>query len=279
LEEYDNKRELIRSHLRTIIRLPDGKLETVVELKKVKDTVRVAFINEMTNLGCQISNWDPLLLTIMSEKFDPQTEAKWSEHLGDSKESPSYKELGAFLNRHIHSLPAFTGVAPTPVVNNSQKRGRSVVHNVSVQNCVNCNGSHGLAKCDKFRSLTVEQRRALVQEKRACFNCLRLNHFTQKCSSKSRCARCRRSHHTLLHPEEGRTTRSIGNRECGARDPEPRSVASPSSAVGKDVVAHVQAAKVPWEDRRPSVYGLGRSSHYRRSPDSSSRAPGSVFDA
>jgi len=80
----------------------------------------------MTNLGCQISNWDPLLVTIMSEKFGPQTEAKWSKHLGDSRESPSYKELGAFLNRRIHSLPASMGVAPT-IVNNPQKRGRSVI--------------------------------------------------------------------------------------------------------------------------------------------------------
>jgi len=161
LEEYDNKRELIRVHFRMIIRLPDGKLETAVELKKSKDTVRVALIN-VTNLGCQIDNWDPLLMTIMSEKFSPETDAKWSEHLGASKESSSYKELSAFLNCRILLLPTSKGVAST-VVNNSQKRGRSVVHNVSIQNCVNCvNGSHGLAKCEKFRSLTVEQRRAFV---------------------------------------------------------------------------------------------------------------------
>jgi len=185
----------------------------------------------------------------MSEKFGPQTEAKWNEHLGDSKKSPLYKELGAFLNRRIHSLLASTDVAPT-VVNNPQKRGRSVVHNVSVQNCVNCNASHGLAKCKKFLSLLVEQRRALALEKRACFNCLQLNHFAQ-CSSKSRCARCRRSHHTLLHPEEDRTTRRIGKRESDTGNPESQPVASPSSAVGNDVVAHVQAAhpKLPRKDR------------------------------
>jgi len=72
-EEYDNERELIRAHLRTIIRLPDGKLETAVELKKLKDTVRVALIN-VTNLGCQVDNWDLFLVTIMSEKFGPEME-------------------------------------------------------------------------------------------------------------------------------------------------------------------------------------------------------------
>jgi len=247
LEEYDNEKELIHAHLRTIIRLPDGKLKTTVELKKLKDTVRVALIN-LTNLGCQIDNWDPFLVTIISEKFGPEMDAKWSEHLGASKKNPSYKELSDFLNCRILSLPTSNGVAPT-AVNNPQKRG-SVVHNVSVQNCDNCNGSHGLAKCQRCRSLAVEQRRALVQEKRACFNCLRLNHFTQKCSSKSRCARCRRSHHMLLHMAEDRTTRSIGN-QSGAGDPESRLVANPSSAGEKDVVAHVQSAqlKAPRADR------------------------------
>jgi hypothetical protein len=249
LEEYDNKRALIRTHLQTIVHLPNGKLETALELKKLKDTMHVTLLN-VTKLECQISNWDPLLVIIMSKKFDPQTEAKWNEYLGDFTESPSYKELNAFLNRCIHSLPASSGVAPT-VVNNPQKKGRSVVHSVSVQNCVNCDGSHDLPKCKKFLSLLVEQHRALALEKQACFNCLWLNHFAQECSSKSRCARCRRSHHNLLHPEEDRITRRIGERESGTGDPESQSVASPSSAVGSDVVVHVQAAqpKVPREDR------------------------------
>ncbi|KAH0945580.1 hypothetical protein HN011_004123 [Eciton burchellii] len=57
------------------------------------------------NLGCQIDNWDPFLVTIMSEKFGPETDAKWSEHLDASKKSPSYKELSEFLNCHTLSLP------------------------------------------------------------------------------------------------------------------------------------------------------------------------------
>jgi hypothetical protein len=110
-------KELIRTYLQTITSLPKGKaFKTAVELKKLKDTVHVALLN-VAKLGCQISNWDPLVVHIMSERLGPQTEAKWNEHLGDATESPSYKELDAFLNRRIHSLPASTGVAPI-VVNN-----------------------------------------------------------------------------------------------------------------------------------------------------------------
>jgi len=81
LKEYDNKRALIRTQ--TINRLPNGELETAVELKKLKDTVHVALLN-VTKMGCQLSNWDPLLVLIMSEKLGPQTETKWNEHLGYS---------------------------------------------------------------------------------------------------------------------------------------------------------------------------------------------------
>jgi tetratricopeptide (TPR) repeat protein len=130
LEEYDNEKELVRAHLRTIIYLPDGKLETAAELKKLKDTVRVALIN-VANLGFQVDNWDPLLVTIMSEKFGTETDAKWREHLSTSKKSPSYKELSDFLNGCILSLPASKSVT-SATVNNSQKKGRSTVHNVSV---------------------------------------------------------------------------------------------------------------------------------------------------
>ncbi|KAH0949511.1 hypothetical protein HN011_008632, partial [Eciton burchellii] len=141
LKEYDNKRTLIRTHLQTITSLSKGKFETTVELKKLKDTVHVALLN-VAKLGCQISTWDLLVVRNMTERLGPQTEAKWNE-LGDSTESPLYKELDAFLNRRIHSLPVSTGIALT-VVNNPQKQGHSVVHNVSVQNCGNCDGSHGL---------------------------------------------------------------------------------------------------------------------------------------
>jgi len=237
LEEYDNEKELIRAHLRTIIRLPDGKLETAAELKKLKDTVRVALIN-VANLGFQVDNWD-LLVTIMSEKFGTETDAKWREHLGASKKSLSYKELSDFLNGRILSLPASKSVIPA-TINNSQKKSRSAVHNVSVQNCVNCNGAHGLANCERFRSLAVEQRRTLVQEKRACFNCLRSNHFTRNCPSKLRCMSCRRSHHTLLHLKGGRTTRDMGAPEPGAGDQGPQAGTTPSSVQEKATVAHIQ---------------------------------------
>jgi len=38
---------------------------------------------------------------------------------------------------------------------NLREKGCFFVHNVSVQNCVNCAGYHSLVKCEKFISLAV----------------------------------------------------------------------------------------------------------------------------
>jgi len=129
------------------------------------------------------------------------------------------------------------------VTDNLREKGCSFVHNVSVQNCVNCAGSHSLSKCEKFLSLAVEQRNTLAREKRVCFNCLRPGHFTPKCPSKSRCVHCRRTHQSLLHPEEDRMAKIIANQ---AHDSE-ATVPSISSVTEGTIVAHVQSvqAKFP----------------------------------
>ncbi|KAH0946516.1 hypothetical protein HN011_005969 [Eciton burchellii] len=153
LKEYDNKRVLFRTHLQSFVCLPKRKFETAAELKKLQDTVSVALAT-LSKLGCQVSFWDPIVVFIMTEKLGSKTRGKWSDKLGDAREYASYKELDAFLSGRIHSLSDFAGVADT-VVDNSPNKGRSFVNNVSVQNCVNCVGSHSLAKYEKFLSLSV----------------------------------------------------------------------------------------------------------------------------
>jgi hypothetical protein len=93
----------------------------------------------------------------------------------------------------------------------------------------------------KVLLLAIEQRSA--REKRVCFNCLRSSHFTPKCPSKSRYVRCRRSHHSLLYPEEDRTAKTIANQVPGSET----TVPSTSSITESAVVTHVQSvqAKIP----------------------------------
>jgi hypothetical protein len=188
LKEYDDKRMLICTNLQSFVCFPQGKFDTAVELKKLRDTVIVALTN-LSKLGCQVGSWNPIVVFVMTEKLGSQTLAKWNDYLGDIREYLSHKVLDAFLRSHIRSLSTSTSIAGT-VVDKPRYRSRSFVNHVSTQGCVNCAGSHGLAKCEVFLSLAVEQRSTLAREKRICFNCFGSGYFTPKCPSKLRSICC-----------------------------------------------------------------------------------------
>lgn len=63
--------------------------------------------------------------------------------------------------------------------------------------CGACKGPHGLATCEKFRNLTMDEKRTVVDNCRACSS------FVRTCRSRKRCTTpgCNRYHHPLLHDE------------------------------------------------------------------------------
>jgi hypothetical protein len=66
--EYDDKRVLIHTHIHSFASLPRSKSESVIELKKLRDTVS-ATLAALSNLGYPVSQWDHLLVYIILEKF------------------------------------------------------------------------------------------------------------------------------------------------------------------------------------------------------------------
>ena len=68
----------------------------------------------------------------------------------------------------------------------------------SASTCVCCSLPQALWKCDKFKRQSETERRALVNEKRLCYNCLG-SHVARNCRSTSKCRVCQKRHHTLLH--------------------------------------------------------------------------------
>lgn len=69
--------------------------------------------------------------------------------------------------------------------------------------CVCCDESHALYKCVKFKTMKVQARRALVNEKQLCILCLQANHKYNECFLKKTCTDCGRKHNDLLHFKDG----------------------------------------------------------------------------
>ncbi len=74
--------------------------------------------------------------------------------------------------------------------------------NLVVRACGLCKGSHDLSHCDKFKRLSVGERKTYVTKERLCANCLKKGHALQPCPSKFKCIECKGSHHTLLHKDQ-----------------------------------------------------------------------------
>ena len=68
-----------------------------------------------------------------------------------------------------------------------------------------CSGSHGIWLCEKFKQLSVPERKKLAADKSLCFKFLGTGHFARVCLRKHfqcRSPGCGKGHHTLLHSED-----------------------------------------------------------------------------
>ena len=64
-----------------------------------------------------------------------------------------------------------------------------------------CNEKHPLYACQTFKALSHDKMMEVIRSHNLCLNCLRPGHYTRKCTSLSKCRKCQRPHHTLLHIE------------------------------------------------------------------------------
>ncbi|XP_076385698.1 uncharacterized protein LOC143264088 [Megachile rotundata] len=87
---------------------------------------------------------------------------------------------------------------PTTAPSTSLSNGTIYTTATVPANCPVCNGPHGIWRCEKFHSSSIDARIATVREAALCPNCLRSEHNPEICR-KGSCRICRQPHHTLLH--------------------------------------------------------------------------------
>jgi hypothetical protein len=62
--------------------------------------------------------------------------------------------------------------------------------------CNFCYSAHASVQCTKY--VSVNSRRARVNELKLCFNCLKGNHMSNNCNNDGRCRKCKSKHHTAI---------------------------------------------------------------------------------
>ena len=60
------------------------------------------------------------------------------------------------------------------------------IHDVSAKKLVcPCNVNHWLSRCDKFREMSLEERKTFVKGKKLCFNCLNTGDLVRSCTKQN----------------------------------------------------------------------------------------------
>ena len=134
--------------------------------------------------------------TLMNNEF--------GDYLNSSgaNEGDNGKESGRFNERY--ALASGIGKNSKDLSNYSKENFRNNQKYLK-KGCIMCLGPHGIWKCNKFQSLSHQERKKVVTEKALCVKCLGAGHYVRTCLKKHfRCQirGCGKEHRTLVYPQE-----------------------------------------------------------------------------
>lgn len=137
-----------------------------------------------------------MLLFLTSQKLDKQTRKEWEQSINTNNQIPSMASMLNFLEMSVRTLesveeadnstrtekPQYVSKIPQQRLNKRAFR----VNNTAVDNnyCLCC--QNPLYKCFKFYSLSLTDKRTVIQQNNIC-------------SSAARCQQCKQNHHTIFH--------------------------------------------------------------------------------
>lgn len=202
---YENKWFLLTSQLDRITNLKPIKTKSAQGLRTLLTTISEA-TGAIRALGCAVHHWDPLLLHLLVRLLDSETREAWEVKLRSSTVYPTYAQFEEFLVERTRALENMDhALATKPQREHSvgfsdKPRTKIAAHvatsssNTGIPTCPLCGSSHYLARCERYQSKTLQQRRDIISKQRRYFNCLG-PHAASKCNSTRRCQKCGKKHH------------------------------------------------------------------------------------
>lgn len=219
---YNNKRLIFSSHINTLLSLPNIQQQSASAIKKLYDTTKEC-LHGVKNLGVDTSNWDPLVVHLLTQKLDNESHNDYFEYLGQPRELPVLSEFLEFLElrfmtlesarrrqdvaksnqqpvtQKTHNYKGSPGSQNKPFINHTTaKTFPPVFRNKQNIKCPLCDEHHGIFQCKTFIEATPQSKRQMTRDLKLCENCL-YDHKGKECFSEKRCSKCDSNHNTLLH--------------------------------------------------------------------------------
>lgn len=230
-QRYDNKRLLFTYHANMLLNQPIIQNPTAQQLKKMHD-ITVESLHAIDNLNFNTESWDPLLIHILLQKLDPETNQTFTESLDNPRIMPTLDEFLRFIENKFISLESSSNTNRGKNTPNNQQQNSQSKNNVNNGNagnnskpknnnkqdnkgsqkpsnglkrfynfaitCPKCANQHGLYNCKEFLCLSPEEKLKSVDDLDVCKNCL-FSHNNKQCTSKKTCKHCNEPHSSILH--------------------------------------------------------------------------------
>lgn len=204
LKRFDRKDELVQEYIRRFLEAPGivhkpnfHKLRTII------DTTN-QMLRALPAQNVEVSNWDPVLLLVITTKLDEETRQDWKQHVG-KKSSVTASELLDFLETKAFELqPTQSDRLSMMLKGDVCRRTPRKIFAVEKEpkpktekklDCSICHGPHHIWNCDKLRAECAKARTAIIRDLEMCFRCL-LKHQFGECEED--CAYCGGAHHVML---------------------------------------------------------------------------------
>lgn len=204
VDRYENTKMIVFNHIKAIFEYPSLCKESHLELRKLFDNVK-RHLRSLTNLKIDTTSWDPLIIYILSNKFDNHTRRDWESYkcIGIL---PTLDELNSFLHTKCEVLEKLEACKIEKNKFNVQSQGyQKKTHSFAstegqTLKCLWCKQeTHNILNdCKSFQSLDINEKINAVKSLKVCFNCLKPYHNAWKCRA-PKCSKCFKSHSVLLH--------------------------------------------------------------------------------
>ncbi|KMQ88388.1 hypothetical protein RF55_12141 [Lasius niger] len=156
---YENKRLLVNSAIQALLSLKKITKESASDLKSLYSNIMQIY-RTLETLQRPIDKWDDFLVFLAVQRLDSESVKVWEQHLGSTKEPPTWKHFCEFLVTRLLSLQAFEKsqnlpvkrkISPHAVKSHHQIQKRNNM-NQSVPTCVLCSAKHFFNQCPQYNS-------------------------------------------------------------------------------------------------------------------------------
>ncbi|XP_057654737.1 uncharacterized protein LOC130892994 [Diorhabda carinulata] len=178
-------------------------------------------LRALSQLNQPVSEWDTLLVFLISTKLDNSTLREW-ENVKSDIENPTFKDIKDFLKSRADMLEMIAqNQTDKRRISSSNTRSFLVTDNqIRTPVCVLCEGNHYIHNCQQFLKLSIEEREGKAKALKLCTNCLKTGHYSKVCR-RGTCIKCHGKHNTLLHRERSAWSASEQSNEVTGKTQNP----------------------------------------------------------